>query len=282
MIRSVTPTDLPQLIRLWQTCFGDPPELIRFFLQRLGKDVSCRVVEESGQLIAVAYLVDAQLQTDGKKQPIWYEYALGTLPTARGRGVMAGLLQEIHREAERRGITYTALVPADAHLTAYYTRLGYHPFFNVREGVLTRDQLEEYAADAGRQVRVSQTPGRIRSSILRNANGLKWSDPAVEFALQFALKGGARVLRLDDAYAIWTESGKTACITEWMGTGEAVPNMAKELLCHSNCAHFALRLPEYSPLFPELRTVKPFGMLYAVGENPMPQGSGAYLGLEMN
>ena len=49
-IRRTAAADLPALTRLWQTAFGDPPELIGAFYDRFPPETSTWVVEADGNV----------------------------------------------------------------------------------------------------------------------------------------------------------------------------------------------------------------------------------------
>ena len=56
-IRRTAAADLPALTRLWQTAFGDPPELIGAFYDRFPPETSTWVVEADGNVATAAHLL---------------------------------------------------------------------------------------------------------------------------------------------------------------------------------------------------------------------------------
>ena len=50
-IRRAAAADLPVLTRLWQTAFGDPPELIGAFYHRFPPQAAAWVVEVNGTVV---------------------------------------------------------------------------------------------------------------------------------------------------------------------------------------------------------------------------------------
>ncbi len=283
MIRAATEADIPQLITLWQVCFHDEEEIIRLFLQRLDKDVACRVDERDDRIVAAAYLVDARMTTPKGLVPVWYEYALGTLPEYRNQGIMTQLLDSIKKEARRRKIPYTALVPAEARLAPYYEKQGYRWFFTLRQVKIPRTWLMKLGENAGEEIQSREEPDGLRERLLRPLIGsLQWSAPAVTFALQFTEQCGGRVIRVPGGYAVCHETEDTLHITEWMSTPRTAPLLAKRLCEYSDKPKVALRLTEYNPLFPGVGEMVHFGMLRSTGGDPLPKPSGAYIGLEMS
>ena len=69
-IRRTAAADLPALTRLWQTAFGDPPELIGAFYDHFPPETSTWVVEADGNVATAAHLLDGRLHTsDGHTLP---------------------------------------------------------------------------------------------------------------------------------------------------------------------------------------------------------------------
>lgn len=80
-IRRAAAADLPVLTRLWQTAFGDPPELIGAFYHRFPPQAAAWVVEVNGTVVTAAHLLGGRLHTaDGTALPCAYVYAVSTDP----------------------------------------------------------------------------------------------------------------------------------------------------------------------------------------------------------
>lgn len=283
MIRAAAAQDIPQLIRLWSICFEDEEDTIRMFLQRLNKDVACRVAERDGQVVAAAYLLEGKIVTPKGMVPVWYEYALGTMPEYRKQGIMTRLLESIKKEARRRRIPYTALVPADEKLAHHYEKLDYHWFFTVRKAEVSRDKLIQLGDSAAENVVSREEPDALRERMLRPLTGsLQWPAASVQFALRFAEQYGAMTVRVPGGYAVCYEQDDILHVTEWMSTPRSAPWLAKELCRRSSMPRVMLRLTEYNPLFPGVGEILPFAMLRSTGGEPLPKPVGAYLGLEMS
>ena len=119
-IRRTAAADLPALTRLWQTAFGDPPELIGAFYDRFPPETSTWVVEADGNVATAAHLLDGRLHTsDGRTLPCAYVYAVSTDPAQQGHGYASALMQRFAADADASGcVLYT--LPAEASLYAWY------------------------------------------------------------------------------------------------------------------------------------------------------------------
>ena len=119
-IRRAAAADLPALTRLWQTAFGDPPELIDAFYHRLPPETAAWVVEADGNVATAAHLLDGWLHTaSGAVLPCAYVYAVSTDPAQQGHGYASALMQRFAADADASGrVLYT--LPAEASLYAWY------------------------------------------------------------------------------------------------------------------------------------------------------------------
>lgn len=118
--RRAAAADLPALTRLWQTAFGDPPELIDAFYHCFPPETAAWVVEADGNVATAAHLLDGRLHTaGGAVLPCAYVYAVSTDPAQRGHGYASALMQRFAAEADASGcVLYT--LPAEASLYAWY------------------------------------------------------------------------------------------------------------------------------------------------------------------
>ena len=73
MIAQGTPQMIPALSRIWETCFGDSPEYIRFFMERRFSSCRCFVWLEGEEPVGAAYLLPCTLGG----RPAYYGYAVG-------------------------------------------------------------------------------------------------------------------------------------------------------------------------------------------------------------
>ena len=119
-IRRAAPADLPVLTRLWQTAFGDPPELIERFYRRFPPAKAAWVVEDGGRVVTAAHLLEGRLHTaDGGVLPCAYVYAVSTDPAHQGNGYASALMRRFAMDADASGcVLYT--LPAEASLYKWY------------------------------------------------------------------------------------------------------------------------------------------------------------------
>lgn len=156
--------DQPQLHRLWETVFGDPPEVVQAFFDRFPPEISGWVVRTGENICSAAYLIPGNWYLSQQEiRPAAYVYAVATDPTMRSKGYAGRLMQSIAAFAEERDLLlYTR--PAEQALFPWYEstlntgNIGY-----IRK---QRFQFEEAIDVLPFQRITSQEYGAIREKLL--------------------------------------------------------------------------------------------------------------------
>ena len=119
-IRKACAKDQPQLHRLWETVFGDPPELVQAFFDRFPPEVSGWVLSQGETIRSAAYVIPGNWYIhESLTRPAAYIYAVATDPSVRGRGYAGALMQAISVFAQERDLLlYTR--PAEQSLFSWY------------------------------------------------------------------------------------------------------------------------------------------------------------------
>ena len=141
-IRKACANDQPQLHRLWEIVFGDPPELVQAFYDLFPPEISGWVLCYGETICSAAYVIPGNwyiCQSD--MRPAGYVYAVATDPGMRGRGYAGALMRAISEFARDRNLLlYTR--PAEQSLFPWYEakmkagNVGYfqHRHFTVVNG----------------------------------------------------------------------------------------------------------------------------------------------------
>ena len=116
-----TPSQIPQLRRLWKEAFSDEDAFLDQFFSTAFSSRRCRCVELDGQIAAGLYWLDCWY--NGGK--IAYIYAVATGQTYRGQGLCAALMADTHTLLTQLGYAGAILVPGDEGLFRMYGKMGY-------------------------------------------------------------------------------------------------------------------------------------------------------------
>lgn len=133
--------DQPALHRLWETVFGDPPEIVEAFFDCFPPESAGWTVRRGDTICSAAYLLPGNwLLTETAYRPMGYVYAVATAPGERKKGYAGALMGAMAREADERGLLlYTR--PAEPSLFPWYREtLG-------AEHVASMEELEILRAD---------------------------------------------------------------------------------------------------------------------------------------
>lgn len=154
--RPLTPQDLPGLLAVQRTCYGDDYiEGAELYASRLACPAQCSlVIEDQGRLCAYLAAYDS---AQGKVTPLHgdfeasdspdtlYLHDMAVLPEFAGQGLAQALLMSLWRAAARRGLSQSALVAVQGS-QGFWERRGYaaHPLPDAKQW----QRLATYGAGA--------------------------------------------------------------------------------------------------------------------------------------
>ncbi|MBP3634037.1 MAG: GNAT family N-acetyltransferase [Oscillospiraceae bacterium] len=116
MYRLSQQQDIPQIISLWQTVFGETPIL---------PPGLCFVAELEGRIVSMLHALPQTLLAD-RAHKAYYLYAIGTDPNYRGQGICRQLMAFAERALDADCLV---LVPAQESLFGFYETMGYKTAF---------------------------------------------------------------------------------------------------------------------------------------------------------
>lgn len=120
---------IPQLLQLWKTVFGDHNGFWELFLHNGFTPEHCRCITENQQITAALYWFDCLC--NGQKMA--YVYAVVTHPAHRNKGLCRKLLEDTETHLRKLGYSAVLLVPEQESLRKMYEKLGYQTCTTVAE-----------------------------------------------------------------------------------------------------------------------------------------------------
>ena len=221
--------DVPALQALWQVCFGDRGDL--FFTHRFRPEET-PVWREEGAVVASLMLLPVCLNG----QPGVYVYAVGTLPRARGRGLMRRLHEAGLALAQSRGARFACLIPAEPSLFGLYRQLGYREAFWE-----TERRVRAVAGGAGfRDCGEEELLDRQEAWLHAHPACLRYPREDRRFLCRDWKADGGQVLTDGRDYALCRREGETVRVRETSGPAETV---AARLAAQLGAATGTVRLP---------------------------------------
>lgn len=215
-IRPAAAADLPALTRLWQTAFGDPPELIGAFYDRFPPETSTWVVETDGNAATAAHLLDGRLHTaGGAVLPCAYVYAVSTDPAQQGHGYASALMQRFSADADASGrVLYT--LPAEASLYAWYRSvMGATQTARGERLHIKREPDMQCLPDVQRVS--AQKYAELRERVLQGSAHVEPSSALLAFQADLCDLCGGALVHIADGCAVVERDNERLVIKELLG-----------------------------------------------------------------
>ena len=122
-IRLATEEDIPVLTELWNSCFGDSEEYIRFFYRENFSRIRVPVYTLNDKPVSMIHMMDASFANGKDEYLVKFIYAVGTHPDCRSKGYLRSLLISEGDSAKASG--YGLFLKPSHALVNYYSALGF-------------------------------------------------------------------------------------------------------------------------------------------------------------
>lgn len=182
--------DEEAIIKIWETCFGDEEEYIRFYLQQHFLENNMMVIFEGRRPVSMASFLPVEIFQNGIYQPARYVYAVATLPAYRGKGYAA----EILRHAAEKYQEPLILQPAEESLIEYYRKMGFEQRFlsyHWEKELAEVPKLQESKKETEKKViagwRCEQITAeeylKIRDAFFEKEGYVRWDVDGIRYAI---------------------------------------------------------------------------------------------------
>ncbi|MDO4154644.1 MAG: GNAT family N-acetyltransferase [Clostridia bacterium] len=251
LLRTAKLEDKPALYALWAQAFGDSKDTIDAFFCLCYAPENTLVAETDGQVRAVLYLLENQLQTGENIYRAAYIYAAATEQSYRKNGLMSALLQYAAETAAQRQIDFLFLTPAEDGLFRYYGKRGFQPAFAKQVVRVSRDDLQNAAGapmHTGNSACDEQT---ARQTALQGIPHIVWSDAVLQFDRVLRKTYGVQSVCLPQGFSVFETDADTAETTEFCFANGHFSALAYAFLQHTEAEQFTLCLPCFAALPPQ-------------------------------
>lgn len=197
--------DAGQIVKIWQTCFGDEEAYIRFYLEHRMTEDNMLVIYEDGRAVSMASFLPVTYNCGGEYLPARYVYAVATLPEYRNRGFAS----EILRFARDYYDEMLILAPAEESLILYYEKMGFvrafapaeplslektgsRPAGNIQAAEYDPSAMEDaYSEDVLEEI-TAEEYARIRDMRLGGEGYVRWDVAAIQYAMDVNASSGGK------------------------------------------------------------------------------------------
>ena len=215
-IRRAAPADLPALTRLWQTAFGDPPELIERFYRRFPPETAAWVVEDGGRVVTAAHLLEGRLHTaDGNILPCAYVYAVSTDPAHQGNGCASALMRRFASDADASGCVLYTLPAEDSLYQWYQAVMGTTQTACGERLHVARQQITD-ALPAVTRISAPEYAA-LRAQLLQRRTYAEPSAALLDFQADLCAMSGGALVRVGGGCAVTERDCDTLIIKELLG-----------------------------------------------------------------
>ena len=253
---------------LWQECFGDSKDYLRFFFKNRFDACIPLVYERQGVLLGAVYLFPTQIcGLGGNLRPAWYIYAGGVQESFRRQGVFAALLQFIGEQVVQKQQPFL-LSPANDQVAGYFLRLGLRPLYWLKRTVL---RPETPGSPVSLEPLDAPTYLKLRNTRFKAPGYVQWAQEDLAYALaeNAFCSGFATLVRIgNSAYgALGRMEKQELFLRETTAPEHAVCQVAGALGAAYGAQRVTALLPAHSPLSGKLQMV---GL--GLGMEPYPNG----------
>lgn len=229
VIRRAAEADRSALQTLWETVFGDPPELIQSFFFHFPPESSGWVVSRGAELCSAAYLLTGnRLVSGGHSRPCAYVYAVATPEPKRGHGYASRLMQHFAQMADAQGVLlYTR--PAEPGLYAWYRDVMGASATGTGSETVVQRAMQAHPDLALRPVGPTEY-GRLRELRLAHTPHVALSGAFLALQAEYSHAADGALLALGDGCAIAEVEEGTLLVKELLVPEPQRPDAVQTLL----------------------------------------------------
>ena len=200
MLQFANYEDLPEVISIWQECFGDTAEEIKEFFSIFGDSARvCLWKAEGrimGQLLFLPVCLHFSYVGERKSSPAEYLYAVATKREFQNKGVCSSLLRDVSQLLQEEGKA-AVLVPADAALAAFYERRGFKNCFTEESVWVEAAGRNGSRASEGKLIKTAVSEYEIlRKDAFMDSAYVEISRTMLSYAISLCKKEGGICARL--------------------------------------------------------------------------------------
>ena len=178
------------IIRIWNTCFGDDEPFIRSYLDHRMTDDNMLLYFTEGKPVAMASFLPIRMHQGEEAWEGRYVYAVATLPEYRGRGYAA----EILNTAKEIWQQPLLLSPAEDGLYTYYQKQGFFSQYAEEKWEI----IPEIPDNNGEEWRFEEADisiyKEIRDLCFAGDGYVEWDEKGIAYALIYTRQTGGQAL----------------------------------------------------------------------------------------
>ncbi|MBQ7160686.1 MAG: GNAT family N-acetyltransferase [Clostridia bacterium] len=244
-LRFAEKSDIPALCDIWEVCFNDIEDYVRFFYRENFDFVTTSVYAVDGRPASMLHWFDACFVDGDKRRKAKYLYAGGTLPEYRKNGYYGAVIRYVLDYADKNGYALFGK-PANQPLIPYYRTFGF----------ISDACFKLLRVSPGGRIPLKTGPispeeyNRMRNNAFRSHPHVEWPDRYVRycFAENEFLGGRTLALEMDgeDHFLMGDPQGKVLRIAETDLSAEQLRRAGGALCELFGTASIEAYMPDFS------------------------------------
>lgn len=195
-------SDIKNLRRIWQLCFGDDESYINFYYQNKFNPDQTIMLYKDG--IIAAMLTMLPLSISIPSYGVFDSsmlYAIAAHPDFQGKGLASQLINHCNDLLNEEKVSMSVLVPANKSLFGFYYKLGYADGFYIRESILSKTRIDSF-----KDVRINPRAfipieadeyNAIRNNILKDRIYIKYNNEDIIYQKKLSKAANSDIYKIE-------------------------------------------------------------------------------------
>lgn len=177
-IRYARATDKNQIVSLWNYCFEDGEDFVKYYFENVYDENNTIIIEENDEVLSALQLNKYTIDLRDNKYDVSYVVGVSSKPEVRGLGYMKHLMTYTLEELYKNGEIVSLLMAIDYRL---YKRYGFDHCYDQIQYNLRTDELLGFRLSSKLRKATfedAETLSRIYTKAMESLNGYAVRDEA--------------------------------------------------------------------------------------------------------
>lgn len=177
-IRYARATDKNQIVSLWNYCFEDGEDFVKYYFENVYDENNTIIIEENDEVLSALQLNKYTIDLRDNKYDVSYVVGVSSKPEVRGLGYMKHLMAYTLEELYKNGEIVSLLMAIDYRL---YKRYGFDHCYDQIQYNLRTDELLGFRLSSKLRKATfedAETLSRIYTKAMESLNGYAVRDEA--------------------------------------------------------------------------------------------------------
>ena len=177
-IRYAKPIDKEQVVSVWNYCFEDGEDFVKYYFENVYDENNTIIIEENDEVLSALQLNKYTIDLRDNKYDVSYVVGVSSKPEVRGLGYMKHLMAYTLEELYKNGEIVSLLMAIDYRL---YKRYGFDQCYDQIQYNLRTDELLGFRLSSKLRKATfedAETLSRIYTKAMESLNGYAVRDEA--------------------------------------------------------------------------------------------------------